>query len=295
MKIMSESTKYWHDRTVDHIILSGKAQSTAITYTREIRLLGEYYNRPLDSLSEEDVRSYVMYRYHDCQLGSSSLRILYCGLKALYLELLGKDWPLLKLFKVKQESRLPIVLCRADVKAILDHAPSPQLACYFRLVYSCGLRLSEGLNITVNDIDGERNMIHVRGKGSKDRYVPLADKTYHALKQYWPSHRHKKYIFPALGQTGKNGPRAKMPMTKTTVRCGLHKAIKYAGLKKKGIRLHTLRHSYATHLLEGGLNIRTLQEYLGHSSLKHTMVYLHLTNWGKEMAFEKINTLMGEI
>ncbi|MCJ8332565.1 MAG: site-specific integrase [Lentisphaeria bacterium] len=294
-KKMSEDTQYWYQRTIDQIILTGKSDNTAKTYSRDIRILGRYIDKPLAELTEEDIRKFVLYRRNECKLGDSSMRVLICGLRTLYQDLLGKEWPLLKVLKSKRERRLPIVISREDVRAILEHAYMPQHKAYLRVVYSCGLRRNEALDLTVNDIDGKRHLLHIHGKGARDRYVPLPEKTYQCLRDYWSTHRNSLYIFPALSRSNKCAPTAKKPMSTSSVQVGLKKAIKRAGIQRDGIHMHTLRHSYATHLLENGLSIKVVQEYLGHASLQHTINYLHLTNWGKEDAYVKIDQMMGEI
>ncbi len=293
---MAKDAQYWYQRTIEQLLLTGRSDRTAETYAREVRVFGKWIKKPLDKVDEEDLRTYVLYRRNDCKLGGSSMRILYCGLKCLYRDVMGNKWPLLEVLKSSRPSRLPMVLSRDQVKKILDHAENPQHMTYLRTVYSCGLRLSEALNLTVTDIDGERRLLHVRdGKGDKDRFVPLPRKTYAYLKRYWLLHRNPMLIFPSLGRSGKDGPTAEKPMSATTAQGGLGRALKRAGLARRGIRLHTLRHSYATHLLETGVNIKTVQEFLGHATLQHTVQYLHLTNWGKEDAYKRINTIMGEI
>lgn len=224
------------------------------------------------------------------------MRILYCGLKALYRDVMENEWPLLDVLKSQRETKLPVVISREDVGKILRHISSPQCMTYFRVVYSCGLRLSEALNLTIHDIDGKRGLLHVRGgKGAKDRMVPLPAKTYRYLQRYWSFHRNPLYIFPALGRSGKDGHTATQPMSRNTVQGGLRRTVAKVGLGGRGIHLHTLRHSYATHLLEAGVNIKTVQVFLGHNTLQHTLIYLHLTNWGQEDAHNKINIIMKEV
>lgn len=167
---------------------------------------------------------------------------------------------------------------------------------YLMTVYSCGLRLQEGLYLEVSDIDGQRKMIHVhRGKGAKDRYVPLPESTYALLRRYWLTHRNPRLIFPAVGRGGQDGPTSQVPMSIEGVQGALRKARFAASIKKKGVSVHTLRHSYATHLLEAGVNLRVIQKNLGHSSIETTMVYLHLTNKGMEDAYQIINSVMQEV
>ena len=169
---------------------------------------------------------------------------------------------------------------------------TPQNKAYLNTVYSCGLRLHEALHLQVSDIDKDRMRIHVhRGKGAKDRYVPLPESTLHILRSYWKLHRNPVWIFPRLGQSGQEGPLATTPMNKGSVQGALRRVLKQLNLKKR-ISVHTLRHSYATHLLEAGVNIRRIQQYLGHSSLNSTMIYLHLTTQGHQNAYGIINELM---
>jgi len=164
---------------------------------------------------------------------------------------------------------------------------------FLSIIYSCGLRLQEGLFLQIADIDARRKLIHVhRGKGAKDRYVPLPDATVKLLRRYWVTHRNPKLIFPALGRGHQLGPSSKTPMAIDSVQGAFRSAKFKAGISKRRVSVHTLRHSYATHLLEAGVNIRTIQRYLGHSQLETTMVYLHLTRKGQEDAYQIINGVM---
>ena len=291
---MSEkNTNYWYQRTLDQIIISGRSQRTAETYAREIKILGRWIAKPLDQLDEEDLRSFILYRRNECNLGGSSMRILYAGLKTLYSEVMQNKWPLLEVMKSQREKKLPIVLSREEVKLILASVSRPQNMTYLRLVYTCGLRLSEALNLKPTDIHYDSmGSIHIHGKGSKDRYVPLPNKTYRYLRRYWSLHRNPNWIFPALGTSGQNGPKAPRPMSTSTVQGALRRAVKKAGIHKSGIRVHTLRHCYATHLLDEGISIKVIQELLGHGSLQQTLVYLHLSNWGKANTHAKIDQVM---
>jgi site-specific recombinase XerD len=137
-------------------------------------------------------------------------------------------------------------------------------------------------------------VVHVhRGKGAKDRYVPLPPRTLIALRQYWVTHRHPVWLFPATGRNGKEARHADRPMARPSVHGAMKRVVQQLGIKKK-VTIHTLRHSYATHLLEAGINLRLIQQYLGHGSLQATMIYLHLTSLGQEQARATINRLMSE-
>ena len=138
-----------------------------------------------------------------------------------------------------------------------------------------------------------RMLIHIhRGKGTKDRYVPLPSQCLHLLRCYWRTHRNPTLIFPARGRSGKEAPQASISMNRASVQGAFIRAKKTAGMMKPGVSVHTLRHSYATHLLEAGVNIRVIQRYLGHACLETTMKYLHLTKKGQEDAYSIINQVM---
>jgi integrase len=164
---------------------------------------------------------------------------------------------------------------------------------FLSTIYGCGLRLEEARYLQVSDIDSGRMMIHVhRGKGAKDRYVPLPNSTLGLLREYWRTHRNPTLLFPALGRNCKEGATATVPMNRTSAQEALRQAKRAAGINKKGVTIHTLRHSYATHLLEAGVKRRVIQRYLGHSQLETTMVYLHLTRKGEEDAYAIIDQVI---
>ena len=209
--------------------------------------------------------------------------------------MLKRQWHTLELVHAKREQRLPTVLSTKEVRSILNTVNTPQNKAYLTTVYSCGLRLQEALNLQVSDIDSDRMRIHVhRGKGAKDRYVPLPKSTLHILRNYWKLHRNPTWIFPRLGRSCKEGPTATIPMNKGSVQGALRRVLKQLKFRKR-ISVHTLRHSYATHLLEAGVNIRRIQQYLGHRSLNTTMIYLHLTTQGHRRAYGIISKLMSPL
>jgi len=224
------------------------------------------------------------------------LRICYCGIRFYFVQVLRRDWNLFNFLRAKSESRLPAVLSREEVRAVLGCVRTPHNRAYLSTVYACGLRLQEALYLEVSDIDADRMMIHVhRGKGAKDRFVPLPKKTLDTLRQHWRSHRHLRLLFPAYGRDSRSAGSATQPMAISSVQGAFRAAKGQAGITKKAVSVHTLRHCYATHLLEAGVNLRLIQQYLGHTSLETTMVYLHLTNKGQEDALAHINALMEDL
>ena len=273
--------------------LSGKSERTQASYVREVRLLAQFYHTSPDRISEQELQRYFLHRKNVDSLAPASMRICYSGIRFFYQHVLQRDWSTLSLLRAQTTHRLPAVLSVEEVKRLLTSATPVHNQVYFTTVYSLGLRLHEALFLQVSDIDGQRLQVHVhRGKGAKDRYVPLPEDTLMLLRAYWKTHRHTTWLFPATGRDQKQSPTALAPMSRSSVQGAFRKARQRAGITKTGVAIHTLRHSYATHLLEASVNPRLIQRYLGHAQLETTMVYLHLTHKGQEEAYERLNTLM---
>ena len=284
----------WYGKAVEALKLNGKGERTQEAYARHVRKLIEFFNgMEPDQITEEELKRYLIHRQDINKWQPNTMRICYSAIKFLYLHVVQRDWYLLKIIKAPTEKRLPSVLSREEVNSILSKIATFHNFVFLSTIYSCGLRLQEGLFLQVSDIDGKRKLIHVhRGKGAKDRYVPLPDSTYALLRRYWVTHRNPMLIFPALGRGCNLGPTSLAPMAIESVQGAFREAKIAAGIRKRRVSIHTLRHSYATHLLEAGVNIRAIQRYLGHSQLETTMVYLHLTNKGQEDAYGIINAVM---
>jgi site-specific recombinase XerD len=273
--------------------LAGLAERTRDAYTRAVRQLAEHFRTPPDRLTEPQLRDYLLHLKDDRHFAASSLGIAYAGIKFFYSHTCPRDWPTLKRLRVPGEQRLPDVLSLEEVRRLIAAVRTPHNRAYFQAVYSLGLRLEEGLHLQVSDIDSSRMMVHVHhGKGAKDRYVPLPSSTLRSLRDYWRTHRHPSRLFPATGRDHRGAATADHPMERSSVQGAMRRVV--AELKlRKAVSIHTLRHSYATHLLEAGVNLRLIQRYLGHSSLRTTMIYLHLTTASQEQARARIEGLMG--
>lgn len=280
-------------KMIDDMQLCDYADRTQKSYSRSVQQLINFWHRPAEEVSEQQVREYFLYCKNDLEWSASTLRIAYSGIKFFYSVTLPMEWETLRLLKVKRLSTPPTVLSIDEVRLIIDAARTPQARAFLATVYSCGLRLQEALNLEVRDIDSERMMVRIRGKGSKQRDVPLPASTYEVLKTYWKTHRNPRLLFPALGRRHNGGRTAEMPMARSSVQGLLRRILAQLPKIKKHATLHTLRHSYATHLIEAGVNIRIVQQYLGHASLETTMIYLHVTDLGNANAVERINRLMG--
>lgn len=289
----SNSTPDWHQDTIDALMINGKRRRTSETYAREVKNFVKWTKGRPHAATEDDLRKFVLYRLNDCKLSGSSMRILCAGLKFFFEHVLRRDWPILETMRSQRDSPLPVVLTRDEVWRVLFAVRKPRNRAYLQTVYSCGLRLGEGLRITIHDIDGPRNRLHIHnGKGGKDRYVPLPDSTYQLLRRHWATHRNPLLIFPAMGRNQKQGTTSKKPMDTTSVQGALHRALERVGLRKPGVRMHTLRHSYATHLLENGVDVHAIQQYLGHGTLQTTLRYFHLTPIKQRDHLAIINDLM---
>jgi integrase/recombinase XerD len=221
------------------------------------------------------------------------MRICYCGIRFFFVHVLQRNWHLFDILRAKNEGRLPSVLTREEVHRILGAVRTKHNHAFLSTVYACGLRLQEGLHLEVSDIDSQRMMVHVhRGKGAKDRLVPLPRALLTILRDQWRRHRHPRLLFPAYGRARRSAATAATPMAKSSVQGAFRHAKGAAGIRKRAVSVHTLRHCYATHLLEAGVNLRVIQKYMGHASLETTMMYLHLTAKGQEDASAVIDQVM---
>lgn len=279
-------------RMIEDLKLRGYSDRTVDAYTHAVAYLARFYGRPPDQLSEEQVRHYLVHLATVKKVARSTHTIALCGIKFFYEQTLGRQWAILDVARPKKEKKLPVVLSRDEVWKIIDSVHNPIYRACFVTLYSCGLRLMEGAGLQVPHIDGARKMLQVPGKGAQDRCVPLPDATLDLLRQHWSTHRHPLWLFPAPRQ-----PRAATevrPVSQGGVQKAFQRALKSSGVRKRA-HVHTLRHSYATHLLETGVQLQLIQEYLGHSSLRTTILYTHLTRQIRDDALDPINGLMQHI
>lgn len=283
----------WYERSMKALQLNGLALGSQQCYTRAVRQLVDFCGKTPDQITEEELQEYFLHRKNVSKWSSSSMRISYGGVRFFFINVLERKWNIFNYLRSKKEQKLPAVLSLEEMRRLLTCTRMPHYRAFFSTVYSCGLRLEEALSLEVSDIDSGRMMIHIhRGKGAKDRYVPLPPSTLAILRKHWASHRNPRLIFPASGRGRQEASLAVNHLCRSSVRDALRDATKLALIHKRGISVHTLRHTYATHLLEAGVNLRAIQGYLGHSSIETTMVYLHLTQKGHEDAAQIINQLM---
>ena len=268
------------------------------------QLAGHYPETSLPDLEAHQVLGFLHHLQTQRGLSGSSLNQAVCALRTFYRDHLGKSWKIWAKIKIHREEPLPHILVREDVALLLRTFRDGRYRAYFTLVYHCGLRMSEALHIHPKDIDTQRNVLRVKHtKGGKPREVPLSPALIGRLRLFWKWHRNPRWLFPAPGRSW-NSPgntlksalhSAEKPMSASCVQAAMRIAKHECGLMKRHekVCIHTLRHSYATHMLEAGTSVRQVAAYLGHTTLKPTMVYLHLTEISEEKARAALATLPG--
>lgn len=282
-------------RMVEDMQLRGLSAKTQEAYVHAVSKLAKHYGKSPQYISDEELRQYFLHLTNVEELAPSTIQVALCGIKFFFQHTLRTDWPTLDLVRPRQEKKLPVVLSVAEVQRVLGCVRKQRYRVCLGTIYSCGLRIREGVHLQVKNIDAERKTVHVQlGKGAKDRYVPLPDHTLAMLRQYWNTHRHPEWLFPISTKPGVPLSTAAKPMDVS----GVQKCFKVALLEsgvQKAATVHTLRHSYATHLLEAGVNLRIIQAYLGHSSPKTTAIYTHLTRKAEDLAVKAIDRVMGDM
>jgi site-specific recombinase XerD len=280
---------------IECLQLRGLAERTQEAYTRAVRQLAAHYHKSPDLISEAELRQYFLFLKNCKHYSRNTMTVAICGIRFFYEQTLNRNWAIFGIVRPAPEKKLPVILSLAEVRQILGRIRLLRYQVCLTTIYSCGLRLQEGTHLQVADIDSARLMIHVRhGKGAKDRYVPLPQRTLQLLRQYWVTHRNPLLLFPAEGRDHIDLAQATEPMSKSSVQDAFHAALKASGNNKRA-SVHTLRHSWATHLLEAGVNLRLIQEWLGHSSPATTSVYTHLTVKAEQLGAAAINQLMNDL
>lgn len=276
------------DRMTADMKLHGLAPGTQKVYLNAVERLARHYHRSPDRLTEQDLRDYFTYLVEEKEVASSTLRIQIFGVKFLFDKTLGRSWPTLRFLRARPRTKLPVVLDREEAQRLITIIRCSSVRMCITLMYSCGLRISEALALCVSDIDSARMVVVVRaGKGNKDRHVPLPQRTLELLRDYWREYRPPR-TQRLLVTTDRR------PLADHRVRYYLKKAVKQSQIAKR-ISTHTMRHSYATNLMEQGLDVRVIQGLLGHRSLKTTTLYLHITQSVMQSVQTAVNDLTADL
>ncbi|MDO7085592.1 site-specific integrase [Pseudocolwellia sp. AS88] len=256
-------------------------------YARAVRRITHYFDQVPDTLTTAHLKQYFnsLIKTHSW----STIKLDRNGLQFFYRYTLDKQWEWLSIVKPPQVKRIPDMLTPAQVSQVINQTKQLRYQVFFMTLYSTGLRLSEALNLTIHDIDKSTMLVHVRdGKGGKDRMVPLPELTLLALRCYWKTHRHARLLFPGTHT------KTATPMDKGSVQKALKRVLVDVKIKKN-ISPHSLRHCYATHLLEQGLDLRSLQQLLGHASLNTTARYTQLTKVKQHDMSRAVNQLTDKL
>lgn len=251
--------------------LKGLSLRTIETYLSWMKKFTRHYGRSPEKLGDDDVRDYLHFLLKEKKVSQASINQAYSALKFFYQTTLGRSWQGERIPRSKVPKKLPVVLSKEEVQEIFSSTSNLKHLAIFMTIYSGGLRLSEGTHLKPEDIDSKRMSIKVLGKGGKERYTLLGEKALEILRAYWKECRPSQWLFASKisGQ----------PISTSSVQRAFKSSVHKAGVKKKA-SIHTLRHSFATHLLESGVDIIYIQRLLGHTSAKTTAIYLHVTRKG---------------
>jgi site-specific recombinase XerD len=280
----------WRQRMSADMRLRDYRPRTCSGYELATRLFLDWAKTEPAQLGEEHVRAYFLYLREVKRQAPSSINVSICALRFFCTHTLGHDWPVFELLRVNRHRMLPTVLSTTEVRALLLCIRHPVRRMALGTIYALGLRLGEGLRLETTHVDSDRLMVWVRdGKGGKDRGVPLPRPLLARLRRYWKQERPPSstrfFFVPPSGEA---------PLHETTLQKTFSAAHAELGLTKHA-SIHTLRHSYATHLLEAGISLRTIQAILGHKSLRTTEIYMHVTQPGIERVQEVLDRLMADL
>lgn len=257
------------DKMRDDLVLRGRALNTQQSYLSRAGKFVAHFGRPPGRLGRQEVETFLLYIVKERKLGTSSLTAYVAALKFLFEVTLERPDVVARIPYPKRSQKLPVILSLEEVARFFEHLHSMRQRAILMVAYGAGLRVSEVCNLRVEDIDSSRMMIHVRdGKGFKDRFVMLSPVLLQTLRTYWAARRPPlPYLFPGRG--------GHKPLTRAAVHKAVVKASQAAGIDKR-ITPHTLRHAFATHLLEAGTDLRVIQMLLGHAKIETTTRYTHL-------------------
>jgi integrase/recombinase XerD len=257
------------DKMKKDMELKNLSGQTIKTYLSCVKNFARHYKKSPEQMDDNAVRDFLHYLLKEKNASQAAISQHYSALKFFYQTTLGRDWDALKIPKSRRIKKLPVVLSKEEVRDVLNKVKNLKHRAILMTIYSGGLRLKEARNLKVSDIDGKRMMIRVcQGKGNKDRYTLLGMKALEVLRIYWKRYRPKELLFPSVIRRGN-------PIDASGVQNAFKEALSMTTIRKKAT-VHTLRHSFATHLLEEGTEIPYIQNLLGHSDVRMTSIYLHV-------------------
>ncbi len=258
---------------LDELERRNYSPNTVRSYLHAVEEFAKHFGRSPEQLGPDHVREYQVHLFRDCKLSARTIAGQTAALRFLFVKTLRRPYLPDELPFPKYSRRLPTVLSQEEVARLIDATGNLMHRAMVMTLYATGVRRAELCRLKVADIDSERRVLHIHeGKGGRDRDVPLSPKLLATLREYWRWMKPKTYLFPGM----ENNWRADVPVTTKVAWIAVTEAAKAAGITRR-VSPHTLRHSYATHLLEAGADLRTIQVLLGHAKLADTTVYLHLS------------------
>jgi integrase/recombinase XerD len=259
-------------RMLEELQRRNYSPNTIRPYLYAVSDFARYFGKSPDKLGDEHVRQYQLYLLNVRKLGIETIVGRIAALRFFFVKVLRRPYRQIDLVYPKRPERLPIILSEAEVCKMIESANSSYHRVILMMLYGTGLRREELCRLKLTDIDSQRMVIHVRqGKGNRDREVTLSPRLLEVLRDYWKWRKPKTYLFPSQQRK-----RREQPITAKTVYYAVREAARRAGIKKT-VSPHLLRHSWATHLLERGTDLKTIQVLLGHVDLEATTIYLHLS------------------
>ena len=274
-------------RMLEELQRRNYSPTTIRAYLHAVEAFALHFGKSPDKLDQEHLRQYQLHLLHDRKFTVGTIVSTIAALRFFFVRVLRRPYREIDLVYPKRPERLPTVLSQEEVGQLIASASNLLDYAMLTTLYATGVRRTELIRLKTEDIDSQRMIVHIRqGKGNRDRDVPLTPKLLETLREYWRWMKPKTYLFPGMV----NGWRADKPLTPKCVWTAVRDAAKRAGIKKR-VSPHTLRHSWATHLLENGTDIRTIQLLLGHAELEATTVYLHLSRRHLQAVVNPLETL----
>jgi site-specific recombinase XerD len=275
---------------IEAMKLHGLRKKTIDSYCLTLRRVASFFGRCPDDITSEEFRAY--FSHLTSHYSWSTVKVDLSSLQFLHRYVLNREMEWVKIIRPPRVRRLPVIATRDEIQLLINRVKKLRYRVFFVVVYSLGLRISEGLDLEVTDIDGPQKRVHIRdGKGGRDRYVPLPEMTYGIMRRFWLSHRHPRLLFPSPAGSQLMGSIASAPMDASGVQAAFKAARLECGIAKR-LTVHSLRHAYATHLLEQGMDLRLIQSLLGHSNSNTTARYAQITGIVRGTMGDRIERLL---
>lgn len=250
--------------------IRGMSEATLTEYVKCVQIFQKFCGKPVTEVTEDEIKAFLHHLVIKKKLAATSVNLFNSALKFLYQKTLKRGWDPENLPRLKKPKKLPDVLTKEEVQLLFDVTDNLKHKCILMMVYGSGLRLSEITGLKVSDIDSKNMRIFIRqGKGKKDRYAILSQKSLEILREYWKVYKPKDWLY--------EGREKGSPLTRRSIQDLFYNAVNKAGITKD-VSLHSLRHSFATHMLEANVNLFHIKQLLGHADISTTAIYLHIAN-----------------